>query len=108
MIDEAWIKRARIQMGTIINYHWQETSEDKKYKLSIVSGRTDVPAFKDGGYFEVAIVGTEHNNKIEELTFQIVQACCDFKEVYNIQKKFKENPSKLYKKIAKRTARTYA
>ena len=107
MIDRAWIMRAKIQMGSIVNYHWQETSDDKKYRLSIVSGRTDVPAFKDSGLFEVAIVGTEHNNMIEELTIQIVQACCDFEEVYNIQKKFKDNPSKLYKKIAKRTARAY-
>ena len=102
------MKEIAIQLGKTINYHYQETSDDQKYRLSVVSGRTDVPAFRDGGLFEVAVVGTPHNNKIEELTFQIVQACCDFKEVYNIQKKFKENPSKLYKKIAKRTARTYA
>jgi len=66
-----WIERAKIQMGKIINYHFQEMSEDKKYRLSIVSGRTDVPAFKDRGLFEVAVVGTEHNNKTEELTIQI-------------------------------------
>ena len=106
-MDKAWIDRAKIQMGKIINYHWQEISEDKKYRLSVVSGRTDVPALKDDGYFEVAIMGTAHNNRVEELTIQIVEACCGFNEVAKIQNKFRDNPSKLYKKIAKRTARAY-
>ena len=103
-----WRKRAMIQMGKIINYHWQETSEDKKYRLSVVSGRTDVPAFKDVGYFEVAIIGTDHNNIVEELTVQVINSCCEFSEVARIQKQFRSNASKLYKKIAKSTARAYA
>ena len=107
-MDKAWIDRAKIQMGKIINYHWQEISEDKKYRLSVVSGRTDVPALKDDGYFEVAIMGTAHNNRVEELTIQIVQTCCEFNGVARIQRQFRSNASKLYKKIAKSTARTYA
>ena len=107
-MDEDYYHRARIQMGKVVNYHWQETSDDKKYRLSVVSGRTDVPAFRDSGFFEVAIVGTAHNNRVEELTVQIVETCCGFNEVAKIQNKFRDNPSKLYKKIAKRTARAYA
>jgi len=101
------MKEIAIQLGKTINYHYQETSDDQKYRLSVVSGRTDVPAFRDGGLFEVAVVGTPHNNKIEELTIQIVKAGCGFNDVAKIQNKFRDNPSKLYKKIAKRTARTY-
>ena len=102
------MKEIAIQLGKTINYHYQETSDDQKYRLSVVSGRTDVPAFRDSGFFEVAIVGTAHNNRVEELTVQIVETCCGFNEVARIQKQFRSNASKLYKKIAKSTARAYA
>ena len=101
------MKEMAIQLGKTINYHYQETSDDQKYKLSVVSGITDVPAFRDSGFFEVAIIGTPHNNRVEELTIQIVKAGCGFNDVAKIQNKFRDNPSKLYKKIAKRTARAY-
>ena len=107
-MDEDYYHRARIQMGKVVNYHWQETSDDKKYRLSVVSGITDVPAFRDSGFFEVAIVGTAHNNRVEELNIHIVQTCCEFNGVARIQKQFRSNASKLYKKIAKSTARAYA
>ena len=99
MIDRAWIMRAKIQMGSIVNYHWQETSDDKKYRLSIVSGRTDVPAFRDSGFFEVAIMKQYPKRKLGDI--EVIQTVCDFEEVWKIQKKFRNDPYKMWESMLK-------
>ena len=101
--------RAMVKTGKVTRYAYKEMSViDAKFDLSVVSGITDVPAAEDKGYFEVAIIGTDHNNIVEELTVQVINSCCEFSEVARIQKQFRSNASKLYKKIAKSTARAYA
>jgi len=96
LTDEDY-KRIEIQSQKVINYHrFIDTSmcqiPDSPYKLSIVSGRTDVPAFINAGLFEVAIVYKD------SWDIRVIDYSLDFDGVVDIIKKFKKSPEKLWKK----------
>ena len=92
----------------VINYHQRQNrivrdNEYGEYELSIVSGRTDVPAHENMGYFEVAIIKIEDKDTLgEDEEILILGTVCDFEEVYKIQKKFREDPRKLWSKAHKK------
>ena len=95
----------------VINYKQRQNriirdNEYGEYELSIVSGRTDVPAYENMGYFEVAIIKIEDNEGLgKEKEIIILGTVCDFEEVYKIQKKFREDPRKLWNKSFKKEHR---
>ena len=92
--------KAMIKTGKVTRYQYKEESMvDHKFSLSIVSGITDVPAYESKGYFEVAIMV---NKVTDGLKVQVIKAVCDFEEVWNIQKKFRDDPYKLwFKQLSK-------
>ena len=100
------MKRIEIQSQKVINYHrFIDTSmcqiPDSPYKLSIVSGRTDVPAFINAGLFEVAIVYKNRWRNDLNMPFpvtRVIDHSLDFDGVADIIKKFKKSPEKLWKK----------
>ena len=97
----------------VINYKQRQNriirdNEYGEYELSIVSGRTDVPAYENMGYFEVAIIKIEDNEGLgKEKEIIILGTVCDFEEVYKIQKKFREDPRKLWNKAYKKEQRRW-
>ena len=100
------MKRIEIQSQKVINYQrFIDTSmcqiPDSPYKLSIVSGRTDVPAFINAGLFEVAIVYKNRWRNDLNMPFpatRVIDYALDFDGVADIIKKFKKSPEKLWKK----------
>ena len=100
------MKRIKIQSTDINNYHrFIDTSmcqiPDSPYRLSIVSGRTDVPAFINAGLFEVAIVYKNRWRNDLNMPFpatRVIDYALDFDGVADIIKKFKKSPEKLWKK----------
>ena len=92
--------KAMIKTGKVTRYQFKEESMvDHKFSLSIVSGITDVPAYESKGYFEVAIMV---NKVTDGLRVQVIQAICDFEEVWKIQKKFRVNPYKMWERQLKK------
>ena len=95
----------------VINYKQRQNriirdNEYGEYELSIVSGRTELPAWENKGYFEVAIIKIEDNEGLgKEKEIIILGTVCDFEEVYKIQKKFREDPRKLWNKAYKKEQR---
>ena len=95
----------------VINYKQRQNriirdNEYGEYELSIVSGKTDVPAYENMGYFEVAIIKIEDNESLgKEKEIIILGTVCGFEEVYKIQKKFREDPRKLWNKAFKKEQR---
>ena len=100
-----------MKMSDMINYHQRQNrivrdNEYGEYELSIVSGRTDLPAWENKGYFEVAIIKIEDTNGMGiDKEILILGTMCDFEEVYKIQKKFREDPRKLWNKAYKKEHR---
>lgn len=90
--------RAMVKTGKVTRYQYKEVSKvDSKFSLSIVSGITDVPACEDEGYFEVAIIKTYPKNQNNgRVDVRVIQAVCDFEEVWKIQMKFRKDPYKLW------------
>jgi len=95
--------KAMIKTGKVTRYQHKEVSKvDSKFSLSIVSGITDVPALEDVGYFEVAIMKEYPKRKVMKDActmvndIKIIDAVCDFEQVWKIQKKFRDDPYKLW------------
>ena len=81
-------------------------NEYGEYELSVVSGRTDLPAWENEGYFEVAIIKIEDTDGMgTDKEILILGTMCNFEEVYKIQKKFREDPRKLWNKTYKKEHR---
>ena len=100
-----------MKMSDMINYHQRESRIVRdnaygEYELSVVSGRTDLPAWENKGYFEVAIIKIEDTDGMGiDKEILILITMCDFEEVYKIQKKFREDPRKLWNKSFKKEHR---
>ena len=103
--------RSFMKMSDMINYHQRQNRIVRnnvygEYELSVVSGRTDLPAWENKGYFEVAIIKIEDTNGMGiDKEILILGTMCDFEEVYKIQKKFREDPRKLWNKAYKKEHR---
>ena len=56
------------------------------------------------GYFEVAIIKIEDDDSLGRIDEEILilGTVCDFEQVYKIQKKFREDPRKLWNKAYKK------
>ena len=103
--------RSFMKMSDMINYHQRESRIVRdnaygEYELSVVSGRTDLPAWENEGYFEVAIIKIEDTDGMgTDKEILILGTMCNFEEVYKIQKKFREDPRKLWNKAYKKEHR---
>ena len=103
--------RSFMKMSDMINYHQRQNrivrdNEYGEYELSVVSGRTDLPAWENKGYFEVAIIKIEDTDGMgTDKEILILGTMCDFEKVYKIQKKFREDPRKLWNKTYKKEHR---
>ena len=103
--------RAFMKMSDMINYHQRQNRIVRnnvygEYELSVVSGRTDLPAWENKGYFEVAIIKIEDTDGMgTDKEILILGTMCNFEEVYKIQKKFREDPRKLWNKAYKKEHR---
>ena len=94
--------KAMVKTSKVTRYQFKEESMvDHKFSLSIVSGITDVPAYESKGYFEVAII-KNYPKQQKKVDIRVIKAVCDFEEVWNIQKKFRDDPYKLwFKQLSK-------
>lgn len=103
--------RSFMKMSDMINYHQRQNRIVRnnvygEYELSVVSGRTDLPAWENEGYFEVAIIKIEDTDGMGiDKEILILGTMCDFEKVYKIQKKFREDPRKLWNKAYKKEHR---